>query len=69
MLSKYWSVEAELIFWTAWNAAMICTPDHWPLISICHGCKVSLYAKLELFRYIYVGNTVIQVLMQWLDSW
>jgi hypothetical protein len=32
MLSKYWSVEAELISWTAWNAAMIHTPNHWPLI-------------------------------------
>jgi len=43
---------------------MIHTLERRPLISICHDCKVSLYAKLELFTYINVGNTVIQVLMQ-----
>jgi len=33
-------------------------------INICHDCKVSLNAKLELFRYTNVGSTVIQVMMK-----
>jgi hypothetical protein len=33
-------------------------------IGICHDCKVFLNAKLELFRYTNVGNTVIQVMMK-----